>query len=769
LASMAAHGANIWAYWNIMYDDGRILESLDSGLGRYDQIKSGRIDQLINWSEEHDMIMMFAIWPHDLLSNTVWAHQWHENPYKNVTSVIDFYGSEEAWQYQEKQYRYIIARWGYSRAMGIWEIVNEINGTDGWQAGRTSEARLWVRKVHEYFKENDPMNRPTTASQSGGIYWSQGYEEVDLPNVHLYETGWGMEYPGNPLRSSAYIYNYVARQFWSDFDKPGILGEAGYTDSYGNFATPSQQYTELYHNALWASWAGGLATTPFWWSYQSRNIMSDDVMDQLLSFSRIVLNHDFTSQNVHPVMLEVENGDGYAMNGENTAYGWIRHEFGDPVQGKKAKIIGLQDTSYTLSWYDPWAGNLLVNDIVLGLNNEIEINTPPEAEDLPDIAFFLEPAEEGVQPSQLRLRTASRQVLVGNPQSVKLTCTIHDDQNRFCGKSDNIISYQLKGPGTLMGENPQAAENGISEIYFQPDSSLAGTVQIIASAEGLSDDTVHITITNEILIDNFDSYQSLQALQTSWQKRAGTSANVLLYKAQVYDGQHSMLVQYAIGDGNAPFSGIYKNLDLAGEKARSLNFWLKPDGSNRTLAILLNEVDGRYWQYDIKLSDNESTVIEVPLKEFQASDGSESEIDLHELDEISFNILKGEGEFGTSSIVVDAISFIITDVGTTIEENNEIIIPQNHYLYQNYPNPFNPVTTIRYMIGAGARLTSPLQVELSIYNLLGQKITTLVSEKQPPGTYTIEWNASGRASGIYYTVLMLDNKFIQSRKLIYLR
>ncbi len=55
---------------------------------------------------------------------------------------------------------------------------------------------------------------------------------------------------------------------------------------------------------------------------------------------------------------------------------------------------------------------------------------------------------------------------------------------------------------------------------------------------------------------------------------------------------------------------------------------------------------------------------------------------------------------------------------------------------QNYPNPFNPTTVISYQISVIS------DVELSIYNLLGQKITTLVSERQTAGVYKVEWNAS---------------------------
>jgi N-acetylneuraminic acid mutarotase len=98
---------------------------------------------------------------------------------------------------------------------------------------------------------------------------------------------------------------------------------------------------------------------------------------------------------------------------------------------------------------------------------------------------------------------------------------------------------------------------------------------------------------------------------------------------------------------------------------------------------------------------------------------------------------------------------------------NQQDIPRQYVLYQNYPNPFNPKTTINYTVGATGR--SPVQVELSIYNVLGQKVCTLVSEKQKAGTYEVEWDATGFASGIYLYSLQTDKGFSQTRKLILLK
>lgn len=91
----------------------------------------------------------------------------------------------------------------------------------------------------------------------------------------------------------------------------------------------------------------------------------------------------------------------------------------------------------------------------------------------------------------------------------------------------------------------------------------------------------------------------------------------------------------------------------------------------------------------------------------------------------------------------------------------------SYELRQNYPNPFNPATTIRY------RIAKSEPVELTIYNLMGQKIRTLVNEVQSAGAHLAHWdgrNGQGQlvGSGVYFYSLKAGN-FIHTRKMILLR
>jgi hypothetical protein len=105
---------------------------------------------------------------------------------------------------------------------------------------------------------------------------------------------------------------------------------------------------------------------------------------------------------------------------------------------------------------------------------------------------------------------------------------------------------------------------------------------------------------------------------------------------------------------------------------------------------------------------------------------------------------------------------LTTDFAVNIKRN-ELHHPYDFKLSQNYPNPFNPITTIEY------QLPKLSEVELAIYNLIGQKVATLVSEKQPAGNYKVQWDASSFASGIYLYRLKTEMASVQSKKLILMK
>ena len=117
----------------------------------------------------------------------------------------------------------------------------------------------------------------------------------------------------------------------------------------------------------------------------------------------------------------------------------------------------------------------------------------------------------------------------------------------------------------------------------------------------------------------------------------------------------------------------------------------------------------------------------------------------------------------------------LADAAKQLCENNFIIgitsisteIPKSFELSQNYPNPFNPVTKIRFEVPLTKGDLGGF-VTLSVYNAIGQEITTLVNEQLKPGIYSIDWNAANYPSGIYFYNLKSGN-FSETKKLVLLK
>jgi len=86
---------------------------------------------------------------------------------------------------------------------------------------------------------------------------------------------------------------------------------------------------------------------------------------------------------------------------------------------------------------------------------------------------------------------------------------------------------------------------------------------------------------------------------------------------------------------------------------------------------------------------------------------------------------------------------LVENYSTAVNESTSNT-PEKYELFQNYPNPFNPTTTITYSLPKSSFVT------LTIYDLLGREVTTLVNEEKHSGTYKVTWNAQNKPSGIYF-------------------
>jgi hypothetical protein len=211
---------------------------------------------------------------------------------------------------------------------------------------------------------------------------------------------------------------------------------------------------------------------------------------------------------------------------------------------------------------------------------------------------------------------------------------------------------------------------------------------------------------------------------------------------------------------------LYNNSDSAislknyylSDNAENFFKWQFPDTSiqpNDFLIIWADEDGGQQGLHaNFKLSGSGEVLFLV---------NADSQI----IDEVVFgeqrtDISTGRLPNGTGDFTTLIPSFASENLVEYIKSDDEPEIPEDFLLRQNYPNPFNPNTMINYQLSIAS------DVDLSIFNVLGQKVTTLVNEYQTAGDYFVEWDADMLAAGIYFYRLRAGN-YQEIKKAIFIK
>jgi hypothetical protein len=95
-----------------------------------------------------------------------------------------------------------------------------------------------------------------------------------------------------------------------------------------------------------------------------------------------------------------------------------------------------------------------------------------------------------------------------------------------------------------------------------------------------------------------------------------------------------------------------------------------------------------------------------------------------------------------------------------IEDQSEL--PKVYTLYPAYPNPFNPATTISFDLPKSSKVT------LKVFNILGEEVATLVSDRLSAGSHSYKWDASSLASGVYMYRLQAGN-YVETKKMVLMK
>ncbi|MFC1582164.1 DUF5060 domain-containing protein [Planctomycetota bacterium] len=352
-AAMNAAGMNWLVYWLAPWDNLLVTSDdqhgagyIGSGCDRYDMNAAVNLDRLFETAEQYGIHIQLCLWPHDALRDTMhdwyvnWnsAEWWSLNPFNQINpDAAAFFTDSGSWAVQAKLYRYMIARWGYSQALGMWDVAVEIDGT---MAG--ANAVTWVQGMTDYFHANDPFGHPVTGSRyDGGSSWDAGFAVMDVPQMHYYSNREDPVAAGDDIAAGiAYLR--------ANFAKPAF---------YGEFGTDNQVYQpDHLHAGIWASLAAGSAICALDWNDGGNwGDMTPAMYDHMLILSAFTQDIAFDKLGLQEAALSAGGLTVLGMGNNTFAFGWIQ----DPVQsatitGAVLQYSGLSDGNYTVEWWDTW-------------------------------------------------------------------------------------------------------------------------------------------------------------------------------------------------------------------------------------------------------------------------------------------------------------------------------------------------------------------------------------------------------------------------------
>ena len=132
------------------------------------------------------------------------------------------------------------------------------------------------------------------------------------------------------------------------------------------------------------------------------------------------------------------------------------------------------------------------------------------------------------------------------------------------------------------------------------------------------------------------------------------------------------------------------------------------------------------------------------------------------------NVPGGTWLYRLRQVDLDSTQHFTEPVQVSITTSVAEQTPSEFRLYQNFPNPFNPTTTIKFHMPASSNANGQTVATLTIFNLLGQAIATLVNEPMSPGEHSVKWDAGNFPSGVY-TYTLTSGERTETKRLVLLR
>jgi len=483
LTALRANGGNYFRLWHAHWGLGiewRAGWRDFEGLRRYHQPNGRYQDWLFDFCAENGIYIMLCLQHHGQVSSRV-NPNWVDSPYNAANggpcaNTWEFFTDEVALAHTRNRLRYIVARWGYARSIMAWELFNEVDWTDDYEAHRDAVS-AWHIDMAAYLKSIDPYDRLVTTSYAYSnrepLVWAG--PDIDITQTHFYLNTSNIE---RTLAGDTRFY-------LDQYGKPTLNGEFG-LGPYPELSNADADGIHL-HNGLWgALFGGGLGTAMSWWwdSYvHPRNLYYH--FAPVAAIAREIPLHD---ADMRPAVAYVQGAPGdlvlpptldWGIVGDDTIYidenGMIEPE--NPGLG--IFLYGSQwNTEFrsppTFSVYYPVAGTFTVR-------TNMESGVGPRLAIFLDGERVLDEAAGVNQSYTVEVPPGRHYITVDNPGIDWITIASYT----FAGAGAGVDAYVLKGQdrSTSAGWVLNHAYNHVDIAEKGPPDPVIGAQLLVEEVE----------------------------------------------------------------------------------------------------------------------------------------------------------------------------------------------------------------------------------------------------------------------------------------------
>ena len=347
------------------------------------------------------------------------------------------------------------------------------------------------------------------------------------------------------------------------------------------------------------------------------------------------------------------------------------------------------------------------------------------------------------------------------------------------------MDFVIEGGGVLHGDElrsrPHSATRtsemvsraavlgaGLSEFVISGVETIPCCQGIRGNVDGDPEDLIDISD----LVYLVDYMFTGGSAPTCWEE-ANVDGNGLDDDSGIDISDLVYLVDYMFNGGPAPVScGTTVKAGKAITRSSDISFDI--DYADGVSTVVMNSsIDLRGIQLELKgTGPAPANLVGEHVDMIQGRDGWVVKVGLLDLDggEIisadTREVVRFEGKYTLEAVIIADVNArsITPTIGTALKQTE---LPTVYTLSQNYPNPFNPSTSISFALPEAA------EVRLEVFNLLGQRVTTLLNQRLEAGNHTAEWNSQNElgqtvASGIYFYRLETP-RFTESKKMVLLK